>query len=320
MCGILGIFDRGNTRGYNVEAMGKIQQHRGPDHTGTYVDDNIILVHNRLSILDLSCNANQPFESADGKYLIIYNGEVYNFREIAAEIKTHKPGLQLRTSSDTEIILEAFLLWGTACIQKLNGMFAFAIYDKEKQELYIFRDRLGIKPLYYSFTDNVFCFSSELKGITQSLKKPFSLNTDAVRLFLNFGYIPSPFCIYNEVFKLGAGEFLVFGNGKIKKTKYWHIADHIGSSPVTNEHEAIEQLTGLIHSSIKYQLISDVPLGVFLSGGIDSSLISAMASRVAGIKLNTFTIGFEENKYDESKYARSIADYLGAHHTEYILS
>lgn len=322
MCGILGILDYGNISTYDIDRLSKIQHHRGPDYCGVYKSNDVLLIHNRLSILDLSSNGNQPLLSKSGRFIILYNGEVYNFQELANEIRSFKNdlSLQFNSSSDTEIILEAFEIWGISFIEKLNGMFAIAIYDKEKEELYLIRDRIGIKPLYYSFQNNSFIFSSELKGITNSSKTKFSVNNNSIKLYLELGYVPSPFTIYNEIYKLAPGEFLRYSKDSLERKTYWKITDQIKTEQISNENEALIKTSDILKSSVQYQLISDVPVGIFLSGGIDSSLVTALACNTSSIKPNTFTIGFEENSFDESKYAKNVASFLRTNHNEYILS
>jgi len=253
---------------------------------------------------------------------MIYNGEVYNFKEIEKELRSTIYDLRLKTSSDSEVILEAFALCGPEFVNRLNGMFAIVIYDKEEKIFYFFRDRIGIKPLYYFWDGQNFAFASELKSLLKSafINKNISINPVAINEYLHLGYIPEPHSIYNNIFKFPAGSFGKLNSKGFEIRRYWNIDDKISDKIITDENEAKEILKDLLISSIKYRLISDVPFGTFLSGGIDSSLVTAVAQSVSSEPVNTFTIGFKETTHDESPYAKAIADYLGTNHHEYILT
>lgn len=320
MCGIAGYYSQNNVFSETeLHAMTNAIAHRGPDAFGYYRDNMVGLGHRRLSIFDLSDNANQPMHSANNRYVIVYNGEVYNFEEIAKELKqSHK--INFRTSSDTEVLLEAFDKYGPAFVQKLNGMFAIAIYDKQENQLFVFRDRIGIKPLYYFWDGTNFAFASELKALKQALFIPLEINRNAVYHFLHLGFIPAPESIYNSIKKLESGTWLRISKNNIEPHKYWSINKQITEKVITNEKEAMIKLHELVKSSVQYQIKSDVPFGVFLSGGIDSSLVTANAVNLSDTKVNTFSIGFEENRYNESVYAKAIANYLGTNHHEFIVS
>lgn len=320
MCGISGYFSPSKVFSEEeLHSMTNALAHRGPDAFGYFKDEFVGLGHRRLSIIDLSENANQPMHSSDGRYVIVYNGEIYNFREIAAELKQmHKTNF--KTSSDTEVILEAFVQYGTDFVNKLNGMFAIAIYDKLKQELYVYRDRIGIKPLYYFWDGANFAFASELKALTKTSFIPLNINRNGIYQFLHLGFIPSPQSIYLEIKKMDSGTWLKISENKLEFHKYWSINEHITDKIITSEKEAIVKLSDLLMSSVQYQIKSDVPFGVFLSGGIDSSLVTAHAVNLSGVKVNTFSIGFEENKYNESVYAKAVANHLGTNHHEFIVS
>ncbi|WP_457619053.1 asparagine synthase (glutamine-hydrolyzing), partial [Lutibacter sp.] len=274
--------------------------HRGPNADGYFFDGICGLGHRRLSILDLSEQANQPMHSSN--FVIVFNGEAYNFHEIAKDLQ-----LKLRTSSDTEVILEAFIKKGIDFVNELNGMFALAIYDKRKQELYVLRDRIGIKPLYYFWDGNKFAFASELKSLSQLNQE---INQAAIHDFLHLGYIPAPKSIYKNIFKLPAGSWLKISKHGLEIKKYWNLKDKISQNILTSEIEATEQLHNLLQSSVKYRLISDVPLGIFLSGGIDSSLVAALAANLSNTKINTFSIGFKESQFNESEFAKKVANHL----------
>ena len=320
MCGITGylspkkIFSEAE-----LHAMTNSIAYRGPDAFGYFTDELVGLGHRRLSVIDLSVSANQPMHSADGRFVIVYNGEVYNFREIAAELKQIYKS-NFHTSSDTEVILEAYARYGPDFVLKLNGMFALAIYDKIKGELFVCRDRIGIKPLYYFWDGENFAFASELKALTKASAIPLELNLNGIYHFLHLGFIPAPQSIYKAIKKLDSGTWLKVSKNNLESHKYWSINKQITEKVITKEKEAIVKLSDLLMSSVQYQIKSDVPFGVFLSGGIDSSLITANAVNLSGVKVNTFSIGFEENKYNESVYAKAVANHLGTNHHEFLVS
>ncbi|MBW6480166.1 MAG: asparagine synthetase B, partial [Bacteroidales bacterium] len=271
MCGIAGFLFKDKQKWLNgaVRSAESIA-HRGPDARGTYSDEHILLSHLRLSIIDLSEKANQPMHSHCGRYVLIYNGEVYNFRELLEELKEHRPGFQAKTHSDSEIILEAFTIWNTDLPKKLNGMFAIAIWDKQQKTLYLFRDRIGIKPIYYFHRNGETAFGSELKALVAhpEIKKNLTINYTAVNQFLNLGYIPAPNSIYSEIQKFPAGHYAIIQKGEFKLFPYWQPEDKISSDKkLTDPDIALKELRKLIESSVKYRLISDVPYGTFLSGG-----------------------------------------------------
>ena len=324
MCGIAGFYSSKNVFSKEeLKNMTEALAHRGPDAEGYFSDEIVGLGHRRLSILDLSDRANQPMYSHDGRYVIIYNGEVYNFQEIAANLKFSVPTQQasnFKTSSDTEVILEAFAQQGIDFVHHLNGMFAIAIYDKEKKDLYLFRDRVGIKPLYYFYDGENFAFASEIKSLMQLKFIPKEIDKTAVRDFLHLGYVPSPLSIYKSIKKMRSGSWIKISQNSFEENVYWSPSSKLQHKTITNKEQALVKLSDLIISSIQYQLKSDVPFGVFLSGGIDSSLVTAQAVMLSGIKVNTFSIGFEENSYNESEYAKAIAKHLGTNHHEFIVS
>ena len=320
MCGITGYFSYSNVFSEGeLHAMTDSLAHRGPNAEGYFTDDICSLGHRRLSIIDLSDNANQPMHSENDQYIMVYNGEVYNYLEIAVELK-QKFKTNFRTSSDSEVILEAYAQYGIDFLQKLNGMFAIAIYDKIKKELFVCRDRLGIKPLYYFWDGKNFAFASELKALTKLKHIPLVINQNAVYQFLHMGMVPAPQSIYKSIKKLEAGNWIKISKNTLEIKSYWKINQQISDKIITKEKEALIKLSDLLMGSIQYQIRSDVPFGVFLSGGIDSSLITAHAVTLSGIKVNTFSIGFEENKYNESVYAKVVAQHLGTSHHEFIVS
>jgi asparagine synthase (glutamine-hydrolysing) len=321
MCGITGIYSyKDEVEKEDIQRMTNTLQHRGPDAEGIYVSKNIALGHRRLSILDLSSNGNQPMTSHNNRYVMVYNGEVYNYREIAAEIQENSQnGVNFSSSSDSEVILEAFSLWGVSFLEKLNGMFSIAIYDTKDNTLFLFRDRLGIKPLYYSINAKGVCFGSELKSIV-SVTKDLKINLHAIKQYLRLGFIPAPLSIYQDIAKLEPGHYLKIENNAIEKANYWSATNQIKENTITSEKEAIVKISDLLASSVQYQLKSDVPFGVFLSGGIDSSLVTAQAAAISSTSVNTFSIGFTENKFNESEHAKKVAHILNTNHHEFIVS
>lgn len=324
MCAITGIYtlkQQANTTW--VQAMNSSLAHRGPDADGLAksISGHCVLGHRRLSIIDLSTGANQPMQSACGKYTMVFNGEVYNFNTIKKDIEKYRK-IEWKTNSDSEVILEAFATWGKQFVYKLNGMFAVAIFDNENEVLWLFRDRIGIKPIYYFWDKEHFVFASELKAINQ-LKEQlggFSINRQAVGAFLRLGYIPTPHTIYNEVKKMPSGSFMAVTQDGLNTETYWDIRKKVAPKTNQNEQEAKTELKKLIQNSVSQRLISDVPFGTFLSGGIDSSTVTAVAQSVSSKPINTFSIAFEEAKYNEAKYASQVAKHLKTNHHELMVS
>jgi asparagine synthase (glutamine-hydrolysing) len=320
MCGITGIY-KSNPSNDDLVAMTEAIKHRGPDAFGYYINDNVALGHRRLSILDLSVNGNQPMFSHCKRYVMVYNGEIYNYQEIASELQSqYQSQISFKSSSDSEVILEAYVKWGMGFIEKLNGMFAIAIYDTVMKELILVRDRMGIKPLFYYKDEKQLIFASELKAIREAKGLQFEINQDAIPFFLNMGFIPAPHTIYKNIYKLEAGYYLKINKSCNEKVRYWNINEKISEQVIKSEKEAIVKISDLLASSVQYQLKSDVPFGVFLSGGIDSSLITAQAVAIANTSINTFSIGFKEQKYNEAVFAEKIAHHLGTNHNEFIVS
>lgn len=315
MCGIAGFVSH-KWKEEQLRSMTDCMQHRGPDAGGYWYDagSGAGLGHRRLSIIDLSESANQPMDSSDGRYTIVFNGEVYNFLEIKKEIQEAAPGLVFRTHSDTEVILESFRIWGTKAVEKWNGMFAAVIWDKQEQRLFLFRDRLGKKPIYYFWNGSDFAFASELKSLLRLPGIGRDTDPQAVYAYLQLGYIPGPMSIYRDIRKMSAGSYAICGQGMLEEHEYWHPADAIVPQVLTDEQEALRRLEELLQSSVAYRMISDVPFGTFLSGGIDSSLVTALAQRNSSVPVNTFSIGFTDSKFDESGYAAAIAAHLGTNH------
>jgi asparagine synthase (glutamine-hydrolysing) len=274
---------------------------RGPDAEGTWRDNRCWLGHRRLRIIDLSEASAQPFHSADGRYHLVFNGEIYNYKEIREELRSF--GSEFRSSGDTEVLLQALIYWGKKALNKLNGFFAFAFYDGRENTLLLARDRFGIKPLHYSFKQGKFCFGSELRSLLPFLDEP-ELNLDALPFYFQLGYIPAPLSILNGVRKLQPGMLLEYRDGKLYEESYYIALANYKS----------EDLRTLLEDSVKLQLISDRPIGVFLSGGMDSSIISAIAARLHG-GLQSFSLGFPAIGYlDESRDAQRVANHIGSTH------
>ncbi len=318
MCGITGYYSpERKILTQDLRRMSEVLSHRGPDADGMYSDDTVGLAHRRLSIIDLSHAADQPMLSHCKRYIIVFNGEIYNFRELSLML-----GEKLNTTSDTEVVLQAFVKWGTNFVSGLFGMFAFVIYDTFKKEFFLFRDRTGIKPLYYYWDGNSFAFASELKSLTtiNFIKKQLEIDTGAVNEYLYRGYIPEPKSIYKNIFKFPSGHFGHLSKNFFEINKYWNAKEKISDQLISNEEEAKRKLKEELIYSVKSHMICDVPFGTFLSGGIDSSLVTSMAQSLSTERIKTFSIGLNDSKHDESKYAREISELLGTEHYEYILT
>jgi asparagine synthase (glutamine-hydrolysing) len=321
MCGIAGFYSNFFSKD-DLVTMTNRMAHRGPDASGFSYIDCCGLGHRRLSIIDLSNAANQPMTSHSGKHVMVFNGEIYNYLEIAAELQKTNPTLAFKTHSDSEVVLEAFETWGLTFVEKMNGMFAIAIYSIEDRKLYLFRDRMGIKPLFIYRHQDTLAFASELKSITELLKSKnkLSIDRDAIAEFLHLGYIPSPRTIYREIQKFPKASFAVFDGKTFKTETWWNLNNKIGQLSPQNETEAKEELKSLITSAVKYRLISDVPFGTFLSGGTDSSVVTAVAQQVSTEQIKTFSIGFDDAKHNEAPFAKRVAEHLNTNHHEYTLS
>lgn len=316
MCGIIGGIGKYNQAIEFVEHNLDVLQHRGPDVGSTFFDSNegVGLGHRRLSILDLSEAANQPFYSHCKRYVMVYNGEIYNYKEIA-----EKYSIPTKTNSDTEVIIESFALNGPNCVSDFNGMFSIAIWDKLEKSLFLSRDRLGIKPLYIFQSPELFAFASELKVFSNSKIKT-TLNHSAIPMFLHLGYLPEPMTFFKEFSKFPSGSYGIFKNGNFDIKPYWKPDHQIQADVLKNETMALSQLESLITSSVKCRMISDVPLGTFLSGGIDSSLVTAIAQKLSDKPIKTFSIGFKDSKFNEAAYARKVSTHLNTDHHEFMLS
>lgn len=319
MCGIVGTFRRGTP--VDVDVLNRMRDtlmHRGPDDAGTWIspDGTIGLAHRRLSVIDLSPGSRQPMVDGTGQTAIVFNGEMYNFIELRQEL--HAKGHTFRTQSDTEVILAAYREWGDECLTRLQGMFSFCICDIEKRRLFVARDRAGEKPLFYYRSPGSIVFASELKAIMADPVFPRKLDMEGLNYYLMYGYIPGWKSILSDVRKLPAGHKMVYDvqNDVLSIDRYWKLPEADGCAPCSAD-ELADELEALLEDAVKHQLIADVPLGVLLSGGIDSSIVTAIASRVSSKPVKTFTITFPgHKKYDESRYARLVGAHFGTDHTE----
>jgi len=322
MCGIAGWanLDANKSSQNHSEAvlhsMCERMKHRGPDSEGLWLDKTVALGMRRLSIIDLH-TGEQPVYSEDKQIIAVMNGELYNFREVREDLE--KRGHKFQTQTDTEILPHLYEEYGDALVEHLNGMFAFALWDKRKQKLLLARDRFGEKPLYYGVFDGKLIFASEPKVLLENPAVKAEINLDALRQYLSFDYVPAPRSIYKGISKLPAAHLLTLEKGEIKTRRYWNLSFHKNGNPPTIG-EAAKHLRELLADSVKMRLVSDVPLGILLSGGVDSSTVAAFATQFSTEKVKTFSIGFEEDSFDESKFARQVAAHLGTEHYEDKLS
>ncbi|HDR68553.1 MAG TPA: asparagine synthase (glutamine-hydrolyzing) [Bacteroidaceae bacterium] len=319
MCGISGVVDfRGSVDLKIIENMNQCLHHRGPDGAGTFLSRDKICAfgHVRLSIIDVE-GSSQPLSNEDGSIWLTYNGEIYNYKELRALLiqKGHK----FKTAGDSEVLVHLFEEFRYGMLQYLYGMFAFAIWDSNRRELFIARDRFGIKPVFYSSINNGLVFSSEQKGIFKHPEIKKTVSEEGIWHYLTFRSVPAPRTLYEHVYKLLPGQYLICGESGISVHKYWDIQleEEILSS--SNDGELIERTEAVLRKSIERRLISDVPLGAFLSGGVDSSLIVALMSKLTGAPVKTYTVGFENFAFSEAPYARVVADLYQTDHHELIL-
>ncbi len=333
MCGITGFYDNAgrfnNTADVIARAMSATLNHRGPDDSGVWLGNGnkLALAHQRLSVIDVSVSGHQPMSSSGGRYIIIFNGEIYNHREIRNSLS----GVAWRGGSDTETLLEAIEQWGLVkTLKKCSGMFAFALWDQGLKRLSLVRDRLGEKPLYYGWSNDVFVFGSELKSLKAHPAFERNIDKDAVALYFNHGYIPAPFSIYKGISKLTPGSILhlTLNSSDYKSPtieKYWSL-EQICSETKSHQSnqlkgdDVLNELDKRLTLAVVQESIADVPLGSFLSGGIDSSLITAILQKDSDRKIQTFSLGFNEEKYNEAKYAKLVAEHIGTKHHEFIVT
>ncbi|MGI9534210.1 MAG: asparagine synthase (glutamine-hydrolyzing) [Thermodesulfobacteriota bacterium] len=322
MCGIVGCYNfRGRKSEEILLSMRDSLTHRGPDDAGIYFDEDnqVGIGHRRLSVIDLSSQGHQPMSDKDGSVWITYNGEIYNYKEIRKQLISR--GYSFKSNSDTEVVLKAYLCWGIDCLKEFIGMFAIAIWDRRDKKLFIARDRAGVKPLYYYYKNNRLLFGSELKALMAHPEFPKEIDFGAVSNFLRYGYIPAPTTIFEDTFKLRPGHYFCIQNYKLREVKYWDINNYYCQEELPGtEDELAEELEDLLADSFKYRLLSDVPVGIFLSGGIDSSTLTAILQKSTNVRQKTFSIGFHEDKYNEAKWSSKVARHLETDHTEYYMS
>ncbi len=321
MCGITGILafnenGRKQLEKINAATCGLLK--RGPDGGGLYFHTNAALGHRRLSIIDTSHLAAQPFTDDSGRYTIVYNGEIFNYKELRSQLE--KKGMKFKSQSDTEVLLHLFISEKEQCLPKLDGEFAFSIYDNQAEKLFIARDRFGIKPLYFFKDENQFLFASEIKALI-AFDIPRKIDSTSLQMYLHLNYIPAPYSIFATIFKLDAGSFLMVNQkGEIKKERYYTIPELRPENYLLDYLDAQKKLKTVLEESVKKRMISDVPVGAFLSGGIDSSIITAIAAQHVK-HLHTFSIGYkDESLFDETKFAASVAKKYATNHTTFKLS
>ena len=323
MCGLTGFCDfNKNLSLTELQKATECLQHRGPDGNGTAIfktqEATIGLGHRRLSILDLSSQGSQPMYSDDKNVVIILNGEVYNFVEVSKELELL--GHSFHSNSDTEVIIKAYQQYGINAVHKFIGMFAFALYDIKEQIIYLLRDRAGVKPLYYYYKNDCLLFASELKSIYTFPVFEKKINEEAVSLFFKYAYIRAPHTIFKNTYKVQPGHYIKIdlSNKKVDEIKYYDVLDYYNKPKLKiSEADALDEVENLFTSAFQYRMVSDVPVGIFLSGGYDSSMVAAVLQKNNSQKLKTFTIGFHEEKYNEAPHAKKVAEYIGTDHNEY---
>ena len=318
MCGIAGKLFFEPARPVDpalLERMGAVLEHRGPDDAGVYRAGPVGLVSRRLAIVDLSSAGHQPMASADGRLWITYNGEIYNFLLLRAELE--RQGVTFRSRTDTEVILALYERYGAECLGYLRGMFAFAIWDRQERTLFLARDRLGKKPLVYYHDAERLLFASEPKAILQDPEVPVEADLEAIHHYLTYGYIPSPWSAFRHFRKLPPAHYLLVREGRLSVHRYWSLR----YTPKRDESATrlVEELGALLEEAVRLRLISDVPLGALLSGGIDSSVVVALMRRVASGPVRTFSIGFDRPEYDELAYARQVARRFETEHHDLVV-
>ncbi len=325
MCGIAGFVERRGAQATHerqasavaaLDRMCRVIAHRGPDDQGMMVRDGVALGMRRLSIIDLA-GGHQPISGEDGSVTTVFNGEIYNYRELQRDLEAR--GHRFQTHSDTEAIVHAYEEYGPACVKLFRGMFAFAVWDERARKLFVARDRVGKKPLYYTVTpQGTFVFGSELKSLLRHPEVRAESDPEAIDAYLTFGYVPDPMSILRGVYKLSPGHHLSFVDGRVSIERYWDFCFEPGE--IRREEEYIEGLRALVDDAVRVRMVADVPLGAFLSGGVDSSAVVGMMSRHSARPVKTFSIGFHEDSYNELKYARLAAKHFGTDHHEFIVT
>jgi asparagine synthase (glutamine-hydrolysing) len=324
MCGINGIYGLEDTllAKQKVSAMNTCMKHRGPDDEGVFAKEKIALGHRRLSIIDLSPAGHQPMQSVDKRYHIVYNGELYNYKELKFELKrvVANSGQQayfFQTNTDTEVIIAAYARWGADCLKHFNGMFAFAIWDDRLKELFVARDRMGIKPLYYCLTNGIFAFSSEIRSLLQSELIPRKLNPAALVDYLRYQTVHAPDTLLKGIKMVMPGHYLQLKNEKVTAHCYWDITKNVNpQASGKNYQEVCKDVNSILTKAVERRLIADVPFGAFLSGGIDSSAIVGLMSKVSTEKVKTFSVTFDEREFSEAGYAQLVAKKFNTDHHE----
>ena len=327
MCGIAGFvkLKQNHDQSLNIlNSMSLSLKHRGPDSKGLWIDknDGVYLCHRRLSIIDLSVNGHQPMISGCKRFILTFNGEIYNFKQLRKILI--KKNIGFIGTSDTEVILNCFTIYGIEkTLSLLEGMFSIAVWDSKEKVMFLIRDRLGEKPLYYSLLNGNIVFSSELKAIRKFYKEKLTISKKAFDLFFYTGFVPAPYSIFEEINKLNPGQLIIYKDGLIKKKNYWSIKSTYIDSIKNRKKELepkVDKVHNLIKESVKNCMIADVEVGCFLSGGIDSSLMAAIMQKNSMKKIKTFTVGFKEKEFDESNFARKISDFIGTDHNQITLS
>lgn len=318
MCGIAGIYNYGQPHPVDrdlLQRMNDLLEHRGPDDEGLFAKDNVGLCMRRLAIIDVP-SGHQPMASDDGAIQLVFNGEIYNFQSLRAELTAQ--GVRFKTHSDTEVILRLYEKVGVDCVTRLRGMFAFAIWDAPRKRLMVARDRFGKKPLVYAHANGRFAWASEIRSLLELPGISREIDVDAVDLYLGLQYIPSPWTIFKSIRKLPPAHRLVIENGATRIERYWSLPSE-KSETLLSFDEAKQMIRAKLEESTRIRMISDVPLGAFLSGGVDSTLVVGLMSRIASRPVKTFAIGFEEESFSELPYAREAASFFKTDHTEFIV-
>lgn len=320
MCGIAGLLSHSSSSiplKQSINSMQAALRHRGPDDEGIYVSQNhqAALAHTRLSILDLSSAGHQPMTTPDGRYWISFNGEIYNFQELRSQLENQGESFQSHT--DTEVILKLYQHHGRNCLRDLRGMFAFAIWDDYEDSCFIARDSLGIKPLYYCYSNSTLGFASELRALMASGLPKRQLCAQGLYGYLRTGSVPEPHTLIEGIHCLEAGHWLYWQQGNLTKKRYWSIQFETDTSLISDAQERVRQA---LLNSVQSHYVSDVPIGIFLSGGIDSTALVSLSRQIQSSPLNTFSIAFEESKWNEGDIAQQVANYFGTHHTEYTVT
>lgn len=317
MCGIAGIYAENLApgAGETIRAMNACISHRGPDDEGYYTDAHVALGHRRLAILDLSPAGHQPMTDTSERYEIIFNGEIYNFQDVRLQLKDY----DFKTRSDTEVILAAYHAWGPQCLHRFNGMFAFALWDRQEKTLFIARDRLGIKPLYYTEQNGRFYFASEIRSILAAGISA-KLNRDALPEYFTYQTVHAPATLIKDVFMLLPGHYMELKSGKLSISRWWSPRENYSTTSDNKSYEEVcRDVRDLLTASVERRLISDVPFGAFLSGGIDSSAVVGLMSKILDQPVRTFTISFDEEKFSEAQFAKQVAQKFGTEHHEFRL-